>query len=236
MLESQRSLWDTKIILVCAIIASVFLNGGLRLFNIWLSPTGQVLDSVIFTIWVMQIGLFILLILSFILRSTKGVDLSEKWKTLYLAAGAYILIGLVSIPMSNQLAAPIRQRGYEAFVLENEFLIEAIEAFESQNGRPPAALEELVPDQLAPPIAKIVQAQVGTNLRSKLVLAVPYSSIDAVSAEDVLYSYKSADGIDPWQLQVSIYLGSFQSTRFIYNPDESYSNRYATVGRWAVNK
>ncbi len=117
---------------------------------------------------------------------------------------------------------------------ENRFLIEAIEDFEAENGRPLETLEELVPNQLAPPIAEIVQDQVGDSSVLKLKMSAPYSSIDAKSADDVLYSFEPAEGDDPWQLQVSIFLGSFQSTRFIYNPDERSSNRYSKVGRWGL--
>lgn len=226
--------WNLKIIAVCSVIAAVMLNGGLRVFNIWLSPTGRVLDSVVFAIWAVQISLFIVLILIFILGSSRGNNLSERWQTIYVATGIYLFAGVASIPVGNQIAGPIQQRGYEAFVLENDFLITAIEAFEAEIGRPPDSLEELVPNQLAPPLAEIAEDPVGDSFVSKIEMSYPYSSIDAKSAEDVLYSFEPAEGDDPWQLQVSIYLGSFQSTRFIYNPEENYSNRYSKVGRWGL--
>lgn len=225
---------NIKFLAVCAVIAGVLFNGTLRTFNIWLSPTGKVLDSLIFAIWVLQIAIFIVLILNFVLRSTKGKDLSDWWKGVYLCAGLFLIAGLISIPISNIISAPIQQQGYEAFVLENEFLVEAIQTYEAENGQPPATLEELFPNQLAPPMAEMVEEQIGDGLIQKLELSVPYGSIDARSAEDVLFSYKPADENDPWQLQVSIYLGSFQSTRFIYNPEEKYSNRYNRVGRWGL--
>ncbi|MFK7804111.1 MAG: hypothetical protein AB8G95_20930 [Anaerolineae bacterium] len=234
MTINDSSTWNIKIIAVCAIVAGVIFNGALRVFNIWLSPTGRVLDSLVFAIWVVQVATFILLILSFILRSTKGQDLSEGWKMIYLSAGIYLAAALTSLPIGNLISGPIQQRGYEEFVLENRFLIEAIEGFEAENGRSPETLQELVPNQLAPPIAEIVQDEVGDGLVPKLKISAPYSSIDARSADDVLYSFEPAVGDDPWQLQVSIYLGSFQSTRFIYNPEERYSNRYSKVGRWGL--
>ena len=155
-------------------------------------------------------------------------------KTIYTVAIVYLIVGLISIPIGNMLAAPIRQDGYEAFVEENRFLIEAIEAFEQENDRPLESLEELVPNQLPPTIATLTEEQIGDEFQSKLDLRIPYESIDAQSADNVLYSFEPADGNDPWQLQVSIYLGSFQSIRFIYNPEEKYSRRYDNVGRWGL--
>ncbi|MEM8863876.1 MAG: hypothetical protein AAGD96_36670, partial [Chloroflexota bacterium] len=201
---------------------------------IWLSPTGRVLDATIFTIWVVQIAVFILLILGFVFRSTRGQDIEEHWQIIYTAVGIFLLVGLISIPIGNLIARPLQQRGYEEFVQENELLIEAIEAYTAETGSPPNDLESLYPDYLSQPIAQIVEDQVGDEIRQQIELQLPYDSIDGRSAEDVLYSYKPPTENAPWQLQVSIYLGSFQSTRFVYNPEEKYSNRYRAVGRWGV--
>ena len=228
------SKFNFKSIAVCGAIVAVLLNGGLRLFNIWLSPTGRVLDSTIFSIWIAQAAIFIVLVLNFVFRSTKGEDYPNYLKMIYIAAGIFFAVGLLSIPIGNMLAAPIRQDGYEAFVEENRFLIEAIEAFEQENGRSPESLEELFPNHLPSSIATLTDEQIGDDFRPKLELDFPYSSIDTKSAEGVLYSFEPGDDNDPWQLQVSIYLGSFQSVRFVYNPEEKYSNRYTRVKQWGL--
>ena len=220
--------------LATAAVMAIALNGGLRVFNIWLSPTGRVLDSTIFAIWILQVGAAIVLFLGFVFRATQGQDVDERWQTIYKVAGIFILFGLISIPIGNRISRPIQQTGYLAFVQENSFLIEAISAFELENDRPPHSLEELVPANLDQPIAKLVKDQVGDEVRQQIEITAPYDSIDERSAEGVLYSYKPPTENDPWQLQVSIYLGSFQSTRFIYNPEERYSNRYRPVGRWGL--
>ena len=225
---------NIKSISVYGAIVAVLLNGGLRLCNIWLSPTGQVLDTLIFVIWIAQIVLFIVLVLNFVFRSTQGEDYPDHLKLIYTVGAIYLVVGLISIPIGNMLSNPIRQDGYEAFVEENRFLIEAVEAFEQENSRPPENLEELYPNQLPVSIASITEDQIGDEIQSKLELDVPYSSIDATSADNVLYSFEPADDNDPWQLQVSIYLGSFQSIRFIYNPEEKYSNRYTKVQEWGL--
>lgn len=217
-----------------AVIAAILLNGGLRILNIIISPTGRVLDAVIFTIWTLQIALIILLVLVFFFQSTRGTDIEERWQTIYIAAGVFAVAGLISIPFGNRIANPIRQQGYEAFVEENRFLIEAIESYEVENGGPPENLEILVPDYLDQPIAQLVEDQVGDETRQQIEITFPYDSIDQRSSENVIYSYKPPTENNPWQLQVSIYLGSFQSTRFIYNPEESYSNRYQPVNSWGL--
>ncbi len=226
---------NQKPILILASIAAIILNGGLRVLNFSLSPTGRVLDSLIFVIWVIQIALFILLILVFVSRSTQGADISDRWQTIFITAALFAVFGLISIPIGNRIARPIQQRGYEAFVEENQFLAQAIADFENDNGSAPESLEALYPDYLGPTIAQMVEDQVGDETRSQIQLDVPYESLDDKSAADVLYSYKPPTANDPWQLQVSIYLGSFQSTRFVYNPDETYSNRYQPIKNWGID-
>ena len=221
-------------IYLLAIVAGFLLNGGLRILNFWLSPTGRVLDVPIFTIWVIEIAVVILLILGFVFQSTKGSDIEERWQTLYASAGLFALVGLASIPIGNLMSRPIQQEGYVAFIAENELLIEAIQNYTADNGQPPNSLEVLYPTYLNQPIAQIIENQVGEETRQQIELSLPYESIDARSAEDVLYSYKPPTENAPWQLQVSIYLGSFQSTRFVYNPEEKYSNRYRPIGKWGI--
>ncbi len=215
-------------------IIAIGLNGGLRVFNIWLSPTGRVLDSTIFTLWIIQVGIAILLFLGFVLNATQGKEIDDKWQQIYKIAGVFIAVGLISIPISNIIARPIQFSGYETFVQENDFLIEAIETFTAETGSPPESLEELVPNYLDEPTATLVEDQVGDEIRQQIEIVRTYNSIDSRSNNGVLYSYKPPTENDPWQLQVSIYLGSFQSTRFIYNPEEKYSNRYRPVGRWGL--
>lgn len=217
--------------IAAAAVIALLLNGGMRLFNVWLSPTERVLNVPIFTVWVVQIGLFVLLVLNFMFRASKTGDMTERGRTLYTAAIVYAVVGLLSVPIANQFARPVQQRGYEAFVAENQFLIDAITAFEADYGRPPESFLELQPDYLD---ADVFTAD-SEDENAQLEWHIPYESIDRVSAENVLYDYRPPDDNDPWRLQVSIYLGSFQSIRFIYNPEEQYSNRYGRVESWAVD-
>lgn len=226
---------NQKLILALAPLGAILINGGLRVLNILLSPTGRVLDSLIFAIWVTQIAIAILLILGFVFRSTKGDEMSDGWKLTYASAGLFILFGLISIPIGNRIAQPIQKRGYEAFVLENNFIIEAIKSFEESEGAPPETIEQLYPNYLSEPIATLIEDQVGDETRQQMEITAPYDSLDERSAENVLYSYKPPTANDPWQMQVSIYLGSFQSTRFVYNPDEKYSNRYEPISNWGLD-
>lgn len=215
---------------------AILLNGGLRVLNIWLSPTGRVLNTVIFGIWVLQVAICVWLILSFILKLTNSTELGERARLMYTAAGVYAVAGLISIPIGNLIAVPIQENGYRAFTAENQFLVEAIEAYEADHGRPPDSLVALYPDYLPSSVAQVKQVEVSDGgTRPEIVFDVAYQSIDQGSWDDVLYSYRPPEDDEPWQLQVSIYLGSFQSTRFIYNPTGRYSNRYAILGRWAVD-
>ena len=239
MLISEPSFLErnSKLIPFVAADLALLLNGGLRILNVWLSPTGRLLNSVIFGIWVLQLALLAWLILSFILRLTRSTEMSERARLIYTAAGVYAIVGLLSIPIGNLLADPIQEQGYRAFTAENQFLVEAIEAYETDHGQPPDSLEALYPDYLPDTIAYIKQVELSDGeTRPEIEFEVPYQSIDQGSWDDVLYSYRPPEDDEPWQLQVSIYLGSFQSTRFLYNPTGRYSNRYTLLGRWAVDE
>lgn len=217
-----------------SVVLAVALNGGMRLLNIWLSPTGRVLDSTIFAVGVIQLVIAVVLAISIFRQASTGADLSDHWRMIYTSAAVFVVIALVSIPIGNLLARPIRQQGYEEFVQENQFLIDAIETYTADNGEPPQSLNDLYPTYLAEPLAEMTQEETTDGPQDKLLINASYNSIDANSADEVLYSFTEAEGSEPWKLQVAIYLGSFQSDRFVYNPEEQYSNRHTPVGRWGL--
>lgn len=211
-----------------AALVAILLNGGMRVLNVWLSPTGRVLDAVNTGIWVVQVGIVIILILSFVFQLTNNQDIDERLIMLYSVMAVYVAVGLISFPIGYALADPIQDRGYEAFIEENRFLIEGIEAYMADHDSPPDSLEALVPAYLDPSIAAIGD--------QGIELSPTYNSLDRRSGEDVLYSYSPPEEDDPWEMQVSIYLGSFQSTRFVYRPDENYSSRYRVLSGWGLDE
>ncbi len=224
----------TLLLLLIALVASVMLNGGLRVLNVSLSPTESVLRTAISIITVAQQGALVVLIIMSIAQASSQSG-SAPTPQLALICVVYLVAGFVSVRAANATTPQMKQRGYEAFIAENQFIVDAIEQYEAEQGVPPARLALLYPQYLSEPNATLSSAD------ADLQLDVPYSSIDAKSAEQVSYSYEiveqaDAGQPDQWELAITIQLGSFSWVKFVYNQSRSYDSDYRPMGSWGFRE
>ena len=227
----------TTLLIITAVTLSTLLNGGLRLLNVSLSPTELIFRNLILGLNILQIGLLVFIVMQLIAQFSAQKS-NDVTKPFILACAVYIAVGFLSISLADTLSPPIKARGYQAFLAENIFLLDAIELYEAEQGHPPANLEALYPTYLTSPFASLQTEQVGDIERPKLEISFPYTSLDAASAGQVAYDYQfpadpDTDESQQWELSVSIYLGSFKSVRFIYNPTQQYDPDHGRLSNWA---
>lgn len=223
-------------LLLLTIIIALVVNGGIKILNVWLSPTASVLRNVVFAANILQVGLIVILILH-LLSQASTQKFTQSTTLLVLAGGTYIVAGLLGNMLANTISPDIQLRGYENFVDENRFLVDAIKQFIEEEGRPPTTLAQLYPTYLAPPVATLQSEGTSDSDNQTLQLLVPYQSIDSASAKRVSYHYTMPDDLEanesPWELSVSIYLGSFQSVKFVFNEAQNYEEDYVKIDDWA---
>ena len=155
-----------------------------------------------------------------------------------LLGAVYIFAAFLGIRFTSTISSQIKLRGYQDFLSENHFLLEAIELYEEEQGKPPPNLEALYPAYLSPPMATLPSGESDQSEEPELQLSIPYKSIDAESAARVSYDYEfpvNSEMGDPeqWELSIRIYLGSFQSVKFIYNQAQDYQSSDGKIGEWA---
>jgi len=227
----------TLSLFLLAFIISIIVNGGIRILNVWLSPTEAVLRNLIFATTIVQGVLLVFLIIQWIAQASTQ-KITQSTVVYMLAGGVYIVAGIFGIMLANAVSPPIKLRGYQDFLSENYFLLEMIEVYVEENGHPPNSLEELYPTYLSPPMAMLPPENISDTEEPKLQVSLPYKSIDAESASRVSYNYKfpvdpDANGQEQWELSIRIYLGSFKSVKFIYNQAQNYQPDYGRIGDWA---
>ncbi len=233
----MKELMTPKNLMLSGLAASLALITNLLvpITNVWLSPTGSVLRTGLFVLTILQIGLFILVLVQYIAQLSTNRFMMRHHLILAMSL-VYVIFALIGGQISNGLVPSLQSQGYLEFIDENQILIEAITDFETKNGRPPNDWAELLPDYLPTAVATIKPETIDTE-DPEIEWAIEHPSLDAASAERVSYSYSRLDNQedDPdrrWELSVRVYLGSFQSAKFIYNPTQNYSESYQRLGQW----
>lgn len=206
------------------LLFAILLNGGLRLLNVASSPTQSQLRLLALGVTFVQIAIGIAVLLLSIGALSSGKSLEDAWQPLVLVI-IYAAVGWLSIRLTRGLVAQQQLAGYAAFVAENQFLIDAIEAYSAENQSPPTTLRALYPDHLHEPIA--VPSDDG------LSITYPYTSIHLGTIQSIGYDYVRHDN-QKWQLKVSISLGSFQFDTFTYASDPTLTSDGIRINDWVA--
>lgn len=119
----------------------------------------------------------------------------------------------------NFLAQNSTRSDFHVFIVRSKPLIAAIGAYERKNGKPPAKLNDIVP-QFLPAIPS-------TGLKTKASYQY-YAGINV----------GRPDEDQPWVLKVSVSDAKFIASMLVYHPDHQYSSdgtlRVERIGDWAL--
>ena len=209
-----------------ATIISMILNGGIKILNVSLSPTETVITTAFYLILAVQIIVLVILIMLFVAQLSSQ-KVTQKNYTIAGISAIYVIVGLLSSLVANEVADRIQLQGYQAFLMENQFIINAIEDYQDDFGDLPETLDDLYSSYLAPPKAILVE--------NELELNIPYQSIDPESARRVSYNYRVPDKLS-YEITVSIYLGNYEFVQFIYNPEKDYTDEYKAILNWGYKE
>ena len=200
--------------LVLGTLVSAFVNSAFILAEWWaVSPHGS------------EAGLWLVIILVFpMLAAILALPVSllltvsrstRKWACqVALFALPYAIIALVSIRGAGRL----RMHAFEQLAERSAPLVEAIKKYETDHGRPPAELAELVPRYLP---------------------AIPTTGMKAYPDYNYLVRNNAEqDEGNPWVLIVSTPSGGINFDQFMYYPKQNYpkhaySSWLERIGDWA---
>ena len=198
-----------------AALAALGMNGAIILIQWYVvSPIGF---GGIFVLQAMLFGLFLPLIVIFLAVPVSLFFLPfrnfRRHAVTVLTCGlVYVLIGFPLV----RLSFPVRMQGFERLASRSEPLVTALHKYVQEEGRPPVALQDLVPRYLP---------------------GIPKTGMPAYP--EYRYSTETDwwDG-NPWVLYVDCMSGFFNFDMFMYFPEQNYPKRgyggfLERIGEWA---
>lgn len=231
--------WSVIFILYLIGQLALFINLGLRIRNISISPTETVWQELML---VNSIGHVILLIL-FVFAFAYAHKLFNEQKPMqnfwFQAVAVYLFISTIAFGAYFVFENDLKFALYYRYVEEHDILIDAISQYTKNHGEAPQEMIDAY-NELNDAYREYYDWDNAIDYRDPNNVSINLSQIstviDAESAQKVVYNFEST--FDLWELTIVLDRGIWNPVTITYNSQETYtaedSTLLGTQYRWAI--